>query len=284
MVASPLTPMAATRGRRGIWPPLFNGLCLWLKRKILKITMCYKALNRKQRPAFWMAGLMDCWKLSNLTGAFSMALSDFTIKKRGTHWQGPPWVLTWHNKIQSTWRQWTLISGLYGSTNVSSWQNRMGRTKMPTLLIPRDRLFGLCIRKQPLMGRCVNMIWLGYPAWCMAVDRNINMLERAGRKDALYYSLTLLRKENKNNPPSKSKKTPQKVKWPGCLNSLWKKLGQQVQPSQHQEKQEKQTSIQKTASFLKLLKCPCVILSVMLWPVSCGDIANNIWPWSTALI
>lgn len=60
------------------------------------------------------------------------------------------------------------------------------------------------------MERRVKMILLGFPAWCMAVDRNVNMLELAGRKKALHYSLSFLRQEEKTpnksqNPNKKSK-------------------------------------------------------------------------------
>ena len=127
-----------------------------------------------------------------------------------------------------------------------------------------------CIWKQPLMERCVNVVLLGYPAWCRAVDRNVNMLELTGRKKTLHYSLSLLRKEKKTS--KQVQKSPQKVKLPSCLSSLWGELSQRVQSSRHHcGKRSRQASI-SLAGEMSL--CDFVIDAVasVLWKYSKGCI------------
>lgn len=77
-------------------------------------------------PTPWMAVwlLIEHWHLLNAMGVFSLAVWNTTTKITGIFWQGPPLhiYITQHNKIWATWRDWSLISSLYGNMNGSSWQ------------------------------------------------------------------------------------------------------------------------------------------------------------------
>lgn len=77
-------------------------------------------------PIPWMAVwlLIEHWHLLNAMGVFSLAVWNTTMKITGIFWQGPPLLIyiTQHNKIWATWRDWSLISSLYGNMNGSSWQ------------------------------------------------------------------------------------------------------------------------------------------------------------------
>jgi len=64
--------------------------------------MCYKMVNIKDDPTAQMAmwSFIGCQQLFNLMSAFSVSVSNATMKITGTLWQGPAldMCITPHNK------------------------------------------------------------------------------------------------------------------------------------------------------------------------------------------
>lgn len=76
----------------------FNGVCMQLKTKTVKSVRHYKVVNIEEDPTSSMSVQlwMGCQQLLNLMGAFSMAVSNVTVKMTRTLWRGPPLVFVLH--------------------------------------------------------------------------------------------------------------------------------------------------------------------------------------------
>lgn len=198
-----------------------------------------------------------CWQHLSLMCAFPRAVSNATMEMTEILWQGPPLgtCVTQHNEGWTTWREQALTSSLCGRRSWLLWQSQVGAPAVPsweqTLLILSGALLS--------SGAYACFLYDGAASNEKTHCYDFTNRHHLINKTALDTSNLFLRAL---------------APWQHVLGSWKKTLLLPVG--------ENQMSC-VAISFLWLMLCPLVVLSIKIWPPFHVKKPKEMKLWNTAL-